>query len=73
MPRIERERVERVARLYATSQDASRALGITIRSFDRLCRRYGIETPGGRKLRRLREGRPVRQGRAEGMEEGITC
>ena len=52
---IERERVERVARLYATSQDASRALGITIRSFDRLCQRYGIETPYTRKLRRLRE------------------
>ena len=66
MARIERERVERVARLYATSQDASRALGITIRSFDRLCRRYRIETPYTRKLRRLRECQERHQSRTRG-------
>ena len=52
MARIERDRVERVARIYASNQDASRALGIAMRSFGRLCREYGIETPYGRKRRR---------------------
>lgn len=42
---ITREQVERVARIYRSNQDASRALGIEPRSFGRLCRRYGIETP----------------------------
>lgn len=55
MPRIERERVARAARLYATSVDASKALGITTVSFCRLCRRYGIETPQARKCRQLQE------------------
>jgi hypothetical protein len=62
MAGIERERIERVARLYATSQEASRALGITLRSFDRLCRRYGTETPSARR-RRCRAQQPRRGGR----------
>ena len=52
MARIERDRIERVARIYASNQDASRALGIAMRSFGRLCREYGIETPYVRKRRR---------------------
>ena len=52
---IERERVERVARMYATNDLASQALGITARSFSRLCRHHGIETPYARKRRQLGE------------------
>lgn len=56
MQKIARERVERVARLYATSKDASRALGIAPGSFSRLCRLYNIESPHTRRHRR-----PTRQ------------
>ncbi len=48
---ITRERVERVARIYATNQDAGKALGIAMRSFGRLCRKWGIETPYARRRR----------------------
>ena len=54
---IERERIERAARLYSTNEAAGRALGIDPRSFSRLCRRYGVETPYGRRLRERREAR----------------
>ena len=54
---IERERIERAARLYSTNEAAGRALGIVPRSFSRLCRRYGVETPYGRRLRERREAR----------------
>lgn len=54
---ISRERVERVARIYKSNQDASRALSITLRSFSRLCRKYGIETPYARHCRALRQCR----------------
>lgn len=47
-----RDRVELVARIYATNQEASQALGIAMRSFGRLCRRYGIESPHARQERR---------------------
>jgi len=57
MEAINRERIERVARIYASNQDASRALGIAMRSFSRLCRRYDIETPHARRRRRLHECR----------------
>ena len=60
MARIERERIERVARIYASNQDASQALGIVMRSFSRLCREYGIETPYVRK-RRQQQCRPNRR------------
>ena len=46
-----REQIERVARIYKCNQDASRALGITIRSFSRLCRKYEIESPFARRQR----------------------
>jgi len=55
MSRIERERIERVARIYASNEDASQALGIAMRSFGRLCRQYGIETPYARRRRRRQE------------------
>lgn len=54
---IERERLERVARLYSSNDLASQVLGITARSFSRLCRRFGVETPYARKRRRLSEAR----------------
>ncbi|MBT3344700.1 MAG: hypothetical protein HN712_28045 [Gemmatimonadetes bacterium] len=44
--------IERAARMYHQATDASRALGITPRSFSRLCRKFGIETPSSRKQRR---------------------
>ena len=52
MIRIERERVERVARMYPSTKDASQALGIAPGSFSRLCRQYEIETPRSRRRRR---------------------
>ena len=48
---IERERLERVARMYSSNDLASKALGITARSFSRLRRKHGIETPYCRKRR----------------------
>ena len=53
MERIGQEGVERVARIYASNKDASQALGITLGSFGRLCRKFGIETPYARRRRRL--------------------
>ena len=53
MEKISKERIERVARIYASNTEASSALGIALGSFGRLCRRYGIETPYARKRRRL--------------------
>lgn len=52
---ITRDQIERVARIYKSNQDAGRALGINMRSFSRLCRRYGIETSYARRRRRHRE------------------
>ena len=52
-----REQIERVARIYRCNQDASRALGITIRSFSRLCRKYNVESPFARRRRHLHEFR----------------
>jgi len=62
MPGIERERIERAARIYASNQDAGLALGIAPGSFGRLCRRYGIETPQARRRRRREEWRRERRG-----------
>ena len=73
MKRIEPERIARVARIYASNEDASRALGIAAGSFSRLCRRYGIETPYARKRRRCVEARTRRVDVDGGpsVEEGI--
>lgn len=63
MKKIDRVRIERVARLYSSNEEASQALGIAPGSFSRLCRLYGIETPYARKRRRWREvGRRRRLG-----------
>ena len=48
---IDRERIELVARLYATNQAACQVLDIALQSFSRLCRNYGIETPYARRRR----------------------
>jgi hypothetical protein len=50
-----KEQVERVARMYHSVNDASRAMGITPRSFSRLCRKYDIDTPWKRKRRSRKE------------------
>jgi hypothetical protein len=55
MRKIEPERIERAARIYASNQEASRALDIAPGSFSRLCRTYGIETPYARRRRRREE------------------
>jgi hypothetical protein len=52
MEKVNRERIERVARIYANNQEASRALGIASGTFGRLCRQYGIETPYARRHKR---------------------
>ena len=67
MKKIDRERIERVARLYASNEEASQALGIAPGSFSRLCRLYGIETPYARKRKRWRE--VSRRRRLGGEEE----
>ncbi len=59
MIRIERERIERVARMYPSTKDASQALGIAPGSFSRLCRQYEIETPRSRRRRRGHHARGV--------------
>lgn len=58
MRKIDRERIERVARIYGSNKAAGAALGITPSSFARLCRRYGIETP---YVRRYRQWEPAQR------------
>lgn len=60
MTRIERERVERAARMYPSTKSASQALGIAPGSFSRLCREYQIETPRSRRHRQRLEARSTR-------------
>ncbi len=57
MQKIPVEWIERAARVYASNQDASRALGIAGGTFGRLCRQYGIETPFARSRRKRRVSR----------------
>ena len=52
MPKIDKTRIERAARIYPSNQEAGLALGIAPGSFSRLCRHYGIETPPARQRRR---------------------
>ena len=54
MEQISRDRLERVARIYSSNKEASQALGIALGSFGRACRRYGIDTPYVRKMKRRR-------------------
>jgi len=46
---IERERIERAARLYKSNEYAAQALDITPAAFHRLCKHYGIPTPRQRR------------------------
>jgi hypothetical protein len=54
-PTIDKERIIRAARIYASNHDAGIALGIAPGSFSRLCRRHGIETPTARRIRKEQE------------------
>ena len=49
---VSKETLERAARLYKQNSAASAALGITQRTFSRLCRQHGIETPYARRYGR---------------------
>ena len=62
MPSIEKGRIERAARIYASNQEAGLALGSAPGSFGRRWRRYGIETPLARKRRRSSYRRQDRSG-----------
>jgi hypothetical protein len=53
---VNRDQVARAARLYHQNADASAALGVTPRSFSRLCRQLGIETPYARRRRQSTKG-----------------
>jgi len=57
MQRIPLEWIERAARVYASNQDACRALGIAGGTFGRLCRENGIETPFARQRRMRQQAR----------------
>ena len=46
---IEKARVEKAARMYNSCQHAEEALGLASGSFGRLCRRYGIQSPGNKR------------------------
>ena len=56
-----KEEVEQVARVYKSIKDAARALGIAEKTFSKLCRRYGVETPYQRKKRESRIKRSRRR------------
>ena len=55
MQKVPKDWIERAARVYASNQDASKALGIANGTFGRLCRLYGIETPFARQRRHRRQ------------------
>ena len=57
MQKIPQEWIERAARVYASNQEASKALGIAGGTFGRLCRLYDIETPFARQRRRRQQAR----------------
>jgi hypothetical protein len=65
MNKIDKERIERAARIYASNRDAGLALGIAPGSFGRLCRRFGIPTPQNRR----RQHHQDRRGLFSGPEE----
>jgi len=50
-----RSEIERVARVYRTIKDASRALGIGEVTLKKLCHKHGVETPYDRERRRHKE------------------
>ena len=55
MESIDKERLERVARIYKSNKDASQVLGIAPGSFARACRRFGIETPYVRQQKKRKK------------------
>ncbi len=52
-----RQQVARVARMHGDTRGAAAAMGITVKSFLELCKRYGIETPAKRRRREAEEAR----------------
>ena len=55
MRKIDKEELERAARIYKSNKEASAALGIACGSFSRACRIHGVETPYSRARRKRRE------------------
>ena len=55
--RIPIEFLERASRIYNTSKDAARALGISEQHYARLCRKHAIETPYQRRRRLKKEAK----------------
>ena len=55
---IDPARIARAARVYASTREASQALGIAAGTFSRLCRQHAIETPGARRRRLHAPARP---------------
>jgi hypothetical protein len=51
MTEIDKERLERAARIYKTNKEASEALRISGETFSAACKEHDIETPYFRKLR----------------------
>ena len=45
MNHIDKEALERVARIYKSNKEASQAIRVHPRSFARMCREHGITTP----------------------------
>ena len=64
---MDRDRVERVARMYSSNKAAGQALGIASRSFSRLCRQHGIESPYARKRRQSIQAQGYR------FQEVVAC
>ena len=56
--KLDKSQVERAARLYRTSVDAGRALGVGSTSFIRACRRWDIDIPEKRRQVGQVEGAP---------------
>ena len=59
-PSISKERIEKVAAMYKTNAYAAEALGLASQSFGRLCRRYNVETPMARSIRKTSERRQLK-------------
>ena len=53
--KLTRNEVERAARVYRMNKDAWQALGISDKTFVKLCHRYGVVTPAEREKRRREE------------------
>ena len=63
--KVDREDVERAARMYPSGAVAARALGIDAGTFMNLCRRFGVEPPHERKRRLKEEDTQDDEGRAD--------